>query len=79
MKVINNHSSLLIPHSCLRDIQQLMGLNAEAPFGVFQTIINGEAGVVLEVGAVHGLYEKMDEIKIFKKFRLRSVLRENQF
>jgi hypothetical protein len=45
---------------------------------MFKTILDGEASVLPSFWAIHGLQEKVVEVKVFKACRIGTCLGEDQ-
>ena len=61
----------------LTQAEQLVGLQAQAPFGMGETIIDGRAHIVrgLQRALIHGLQQEMGEVEMLERGRLDLALR----
>src|SRR5690348_12584637 len=55
-----------------------MGLQAEPPLGMFQTIAQSSFGIFLAVWAIHWLQEEMLKVQMLEALRLRALLWEDE-
>ena len=55
-----------------------MGLNAQAPTRVAQTIVDSQLGVALRFGTIHRLQKEMPEIELLKFLGRGVLLRINE-
>ncbi len=62
----------------LRNAQELVGLQAQAPLRVLKTVAQGELCIPGTCWVIQGLQEKMAEIEILEALWLSPCLWENQ-
>ena len=72
IELITQNPELKILNS--RNLQHLVGLDAEAPRRVVKAVAHGVLRILLDVRPVHGLKEEMIEVEVGEPLWPRTVL-----